>query len=71
MVKKRRKVDPAHESCARCGYLRQSHALANFADGPMIGAPVLICPFATWKSPQADDASDPHVTDAGKLTTRG
>jgi hypothetical protein len=49
-------VEAERESCARCGYLRQSHALANFADGPMIGAPVLICPFATWKSPVTDDA---------------
>lgn len=39
------------EACVRCGYAPESHALANFADGPHVGASVLICPFATYKAP--------------------
>jgi hypothetical protein len=69
-VAKKRKIDPAFESCARCGYMRKSHALANFADGPMIGAPVLICPFATWKPPLASAAVDPQGRSEGKRSTR-
>jgi hypothetical protein len=62
----KRRIDPLHESCVRCGYMRESHALVNFADGPMIGAPVLICPFATWKSSQAADAVDPVASRSTK-----
>lgn len=56
MRKSRRLEELRLNACARCGYTREAHALANFADGAMIGAPVLVCPFATWKSPPAADA---------------
>jgi hypothetical protein len=50
-VSKKRIEEAKAEACVRCGYSRQAHELANFADGPMVGRPVLICPFATFKSP--------------------
>jgi hypothetical protein len=39
--------------CANCGNGREQHWLANFADGPHIGAPLLVCPTATWR--EADE----------------
>ncbi len=55
--KERAEVTKARaEACARCGYSREAHELANFADGPMIGRPVLICPFAIYKASQQHDS---------------
>ena len=34
--------------CERCGEARSKHALANFADGPMIGDAALVCPTALF-----------------------
>lgn len=56
---KERSIDPSHERCARCGYTRGVHVLANYADGQMVGAAGLICPLATWISPASVDAVDP------------
>jgi hypothetical protein len=35
--------------CQNCGRPAKEHALANYADGPMIGVEVLICPTAVFK----------------------
>jgi hypothetical protein len=66
-----------NEPCARCGYTRKSHALANYTDGAFVGQAVLVCPFAQWKDSylsdaptQADDAVDPHADSTGKPSTR-
>lgn len=64
MSKKKRMDDPAYVPCARCGYTRQGHALANFADGQNVGQAVLICPFATWK-----EAVPPSPAGAANPTT--
>jgi hypothetical protein len=34
--------------CARCERPKGEHRLVNFADGPMIGAPALVCPTAVF-----------------------
>ena len=34
--------------CERCREPRSKHALANLADGPMIGGPALVCPTALF-----------------------
>jgi hypothetical protein len=34
--------------CGRCGTTKAEHRLANFADGPLVGQPVLICPTAIF-----------------------
>jgi hypothetical protein len=52
MAKTKKRIAPEHQACVRCGYTRQAHELANFADADLIGRPVLICPFATWKDPK-------------------
>ena len=35
-------------TCERCGEARSRHALANFADGPMVSSATLICPTALF-----------------------
>lgn len=35
-------------ACSQCGRLESEHALVNFADGPHIGAAVLVCPKAIF-----------------------
>jgi len=34
--------------CGRCGTTKVEHRLVNFADGPLVGSPALICPTATF-----------------------
>lgn len=36
------------EYCLRCGWARNEHWLANYADGPWVGRGVLVCPTATF-----------------------
>jgi hypothetical protein len=45
--------DPApkkERACSHCGRLESEHALVNFADGPQIGQPVLVCPRSIFKA---------------------
>jgi hypothetical protein len=35
--------------CANCGYMLALHHHVNFADGPLIGAPIDVCPTAVFK----------------------
>lgn len=58
MAKKKKKIPTENEACVRCGYMRQSHELGNYADGPMIGRSFLVCPTATWKSARPEPKTD-------------
>lgn len=45
--------------CGNCGKDRTAHRLANFADGPKVGAAFLVCPTAVW----SDDPMQPGPCD--------
>lgn len=46
--------------CWFCGTTRARHRLANYADGPNIGAPVLICPTSVFTLPEDGRRDEGH-----------
>lgn len=45
-------------TCAHCSRFKGEHRLANFADGPIVGAPVLICPTAVFRDIATHDTHE-------------
>jgi hypothetical protein len=43
--------------CAHCDRVQSEHQLVNFADGPHVGAPALICPTAVFQDPWTTQAT--------------
>ncbi len=39
----------AYIKCAHCSRFKGEHRLVNFADGPIIGEPALVCPTAVFR----------------------
>lgn len=65
--------DPLRDRCAQCGQWRNEHALANYADGALIGKAFLVCPVATWKAPDqsAEATKRAQAAEAEVLRLRG
>lgn len=52
-------------TCNRCGSPESQHLLTNYADGPHVGAPFLVCPTAVFMAPEVRAAwkeNPPHET---------
>ena len=47
----------ANHVCAHCGRVLADHYSVNYADGPHISGPVLICPTSVFKEESDDDAN--------------